>query len=101
MHKRLEVRNAEFIELYAKNARPERGQEPPDASKRDLRPPKVSLLANAFSKKRIFAFFKKMRHAESIVNNSTNGTQQNNRIWSSSFFQAKRSKMIKTCVSLR
>ena len=36
-HKRLEVRNAEFIELYAKNARPKRGQEPPDASKKDLR----------------------------------------------------------------
>ena len=38
VHKRLEVRNAEFIELYAKNARPERGQEPPDASKSDLKP---------------------------------------------------------------
>ena len=36
-HKRPEVRYAEFIELYAKNARTERGQEPPDASKRDLR----------------------------------------------------------------
>ena len=36
-HKRLEARYAEFIELYAKNARPKRGQEPPDASKKDLR----------------------------------------------------------------
>ena len=33
----INVRNAGFIELYAKNARTERGQEPPDASKRDLR----------------------------------------------------------------
>ena len=41
VHNRLEVRDAEFIELYAKNARPERGQEPPDASKRDLRPLKI------------------------------------------------------------
>ena len=32
----INVRNAGFIELYAKNARAERGQEPPDASKRDL-----------------------------------------------------------------
>ena len=35
---RLKVRNGEFTELYAKNARPERGQEPPDASKNDLKP---------------------------------------------------------------
>ena len=37
VHKMIKGRNAEFIELYAKNARPERGQEPPDASKRDPR----------------------------------------------------------------
>ena len=36
-HKRLEVRYAAFIELYAKNPRPKTGQEPPDASKKDLR----------------------------------------------------------------
>ena len=37
VHKMIQVRNAEFIQLYAKSARPERGQEPPDASKKDLR----------------------------------------------------------------
>ncbi len=42
VHKKLEVKNAEFIELYTKSARPERGQEPPDASKRNLRPLKIT-----------------------------------------------------------
>ena len=37
MNKMINVRNAELIELYAKIARPQRGQEPPDASKKDLR----------------------------------------------------------------
>ena len=37
VHIRLEVRNVEFIGLYPKNARPERGQEPPDASKSDFK----------------------------------------------------------------